>query len=620
MSSANNSQTSKPYSQSPLVPRPRGSHATADNSHRLEVLTRKYEGASAEELLSAFIEHEFPNRIAVASSFGAESAVLLEMVSRVNRATPILFLQTKVLFDETVDYAESLCRSLGLTDLRFIEPDSDDLISEDPQNALWLSNPDRCCFIRKVQPFRRALAKYDCWISGLKRLHGGVRQSVEPIELEDGRIKLNPLHGYTREDIDWVFENHALPQHPLSKMGYQSIGCIPCTRIAKGDGNMRDGRWPRGEKTECGIHSLLYARMKQESGVRDAERNHSCYRRSWFVTGACGTVGRELLRQLQKLDPQRVVAIDNNESELFFLNEDYRHDDRFSFYVCDLRDRADVAARMAGSEIVLHAAALKHVVLCEQSPAAAIQTNIVGTQSVIDAAHRTGVERILFTSSDKAVNPTNVMGTSKLMAERLISAANAFTRKGKQVFASTRFGNVLGSRGSVVPVFRRQIAAGGPVTLTDEHMTRFIMTLSQAVKLVTESVFLAKGGEVFVTKMPVVRILDLARAMIEELAPRHGLRPSDVPIETIGTKAGEKMYEELMNEEEVRRSIELEDYFVIAPALRSVNREIDYVYPGMRSNGKPLAPYNSSSAGAMSYEEVQRYLQAHPDLLQTSRN
>ena len=348
----------------------------------------------------------------------------------------------------------------------------------------------------------------------------------------------------------------------------------------------------------------------------DAEQRHSYYRRSWFVTGACGTVGRELLRQLQDLDPVTVVAIDNNESELFFVNEEYRRDDRFSFFVCDLRDRNEIAARMAGSEIVLHTAALKHVILCEQSPASAIQTNIIGTQSVIAAALQAGAERVLFTSSDKAVNPTNVMGTSKLMAERLISAANAFSRQGKQVFASTRFGNVLGSRGSVVPIFHRQIANGGPVTLTDENMTRFIMTLSQAVKLVTESVFLAKGGEVFVTKMPVVRIVDLAKAMIEELAPKYGYKPSGIPIEMIGSKPGEKLYEELMNEEEVRRSFELRDYFAITPALRSAHREIDYVYPGMISEDKLSVPYNSRTAVAMTYDEVREYLRANPELLQ----
>jgi FlaA1/EpsC-like NDP-sugar epimerase len=171
------------------------------------------------------------------------------------------------------------------------------------------------------------------------------------------------------------------------------------------------------------------------------------------------------------------------------------------------------------------------------------------------------------TSSDKAVNPTNVMGTSKLMAERLVTAANARARGNDQIFVSTRFGNVLGSRGSVIPLFLHQIRMGGPVTLTSSQMTRFIMTMEEAVNLVMDSLFLARGGEVFVTKMPVIRIRDLAEVMIEELAAEYGYRPSDIRIDVIGPRPGEKMYEELISEEEIQRSIELPKYFVIRPAI-----------------------------------------------------
>jgi FlaA1/EpsC-like NDP-sugar epimerase len=262
---------------------------------------------------------------------------------------------------------------------------------------------------------------------------------------------------------------------------------------------------------------------------------------------------------------------------------------------------------MEGVDVVIHAAALKHVALCERAPRSAIQTNIVGTQNVIQAALGAGVERVLFTSSDKAVNPTNVMGTSKLMAERLMTAANARSRSGRTIFASSRFGNVLGSRGSVIPLFKQQIAAGGPVTLTHPRMTRFIMTLSEAVALVMEVVSLAKGGEVFVTKMPVCRIEDLAITMVEELAPRYGHDPNDVPIRIVGPKPGEKYHEELMNEEEIRRTIELEQHFVIVPAFRSNFRRVEYAYPGMRDE-PPEQPYNSSTAAPMSREQLRQYL------------
>jgi FlaA1/EpsC-like NDP-sugar epimerase len=253
--------------------------------------------------------------------------------------------------------------------------------------------------------------------------------------------------------------------------------------------------------------------------------------------------------------------------------------------------------------------------LCEKSPGDAVRTNIQGVQNVISAATANDVERVLFTSSDKAVNPTNVMGTSKLMGERLLTAANARKRGQGPIFASTRFGNVLGSRGSVIPLFKKQIADGGPVTLTDPRMTRFIMTLREAARLVLESVFLAKGGEVFVTKMPVLRIEDLAEVMIEEVAPVHGYSSADIEVDIIGAKPGEKFYEELMNNEETRRTVDLPDYFSILPAFKSLYHEIDYTYPGTSGVGIDDV-YNSSTEPAMSKDELRTYLY-EKDLLAT---
>ena len=307
------------------------------------------------------------------------------------------------------------------------------------------------------------------------------------------------------------------------------------------------------------------------------------------------------------LEPAEVIGIDNNESELFFLDEAYCDQDNVYLYLGDIRDRDKMMRKTHGVDIILHAAALKHVILCERTPRDAVQTNILGTQNVIDAAQANGVQCVLFTSSDKAVNPTNVMGTSKLMGERLMTAANAHRRGKGPIFASTRFGNVLGSRGSVIPLFKKQIAAGGPVTLTDPNMTRFIMTLEDAVRLVLESVFMAKGGEVFVTKMPIAHIRDLAEVMIEELAPSYGQRPGAIEIKIVGSKAGEKLYEELMNEEETRRTIELERYFVVVPAFRSVYEDIQYSY-GNHDHMGVGRPYNSSVEPSMTKEELRAYL------------
>ncbi len=330
--------------------------------------------------------------------------------------------------------------------------------------------------------------------------------------------------------------------------------------------------------------------------------------RSVLITGVCGTVGRELLRQVNQFDCSRIVGIDNNESELFFLSQAYAKQDNVRLFLGDLRDRDKMMRKMRGIDVVLHAAALKHVILCEESPRDAVQTNIIGMINVIDAAEVNNVGRVIFTSSDKAVNPTNVMGTTKLMGERLITAANAHKHKGGDtVFASTRFGNVLGSRGSVVPLFKRQIAQGGPVTLTDKAMTRFIMTLENAVRLVMSTVFLAHGGEVFVTKMPVVRIADLAEVMIEILAPCFGHDPARIEVKCIGAKSGEKMFEELLSEEEIRRTLELRDFFAILPAFKSVYHCIDYQYEGVLAQTVDR-DYNSRSEKQMSHDEIRAYL------------
>lgn len=328
-----------------------------------------------------------------------------------------------------------------------------------------------------------------------------------------------------------------------------------------------------------------------------------------LVTGACGTIGSELIALLlgDEYNPAEVIGLDNNESGLFFLEQRFLHDKRASFFLADIRDYGKLRRKMKGIDVVFHAAAFKHVILCERSPYEAVQTNIQGVQNIILAATDNDVERVIFTSSDKAVNPTNVMGTSKLMGERLMTAANSNSRGHGPIFASTRFGNVLGSNGSVIPIFKKQIAQGGPVTLTDPEMTRFVMSVEQAVRLVIDSASLARGGGVFITKMPVVRIKDLAEVMIAELAPRYGHRPEQIDIVEIGTKPGEKLYEELMSDEEMRRAVELPDYFVVLPAFRGLYRDISYDYPDLVTD-KVSNPYNSANESPMTKPELLDFL------------
>lgn len=340
--------------------------------------------------------------------------------------------------------------------------------------------------------------------------------------------------------------------------------------------------------------------------------------KSVLVTGGVGTVGRELVHQILDQHPKEIRVIDSNESEVFFLEQEIQHrldrdlkcPSQFHCFVGDVRDADKLRLTSEGVDVVFHVAALKHVILCEKSPFDAVQTNIIGVRNVINAALQNNVERVIFTSSDKAVNPTNVMGTSKLMGERLFTAANSLKVGRRTIFSSTRFGNVLGSRGSVIPIFARQIKAGGPLTLTDHRMTRFVMTLAESCRLVLTACEQAKGGEVFVTKMPIVRIADVADVMVDMLAPEYGHHPNDVKVVEIGAKAGEKMYEELMSDEETRRAVELEEMFAVLPAFRGVYHDIKYEYDNQITENVD-DPYVSANRPAMSKRDIRNYFVRH---------
>lgn len=326
------------------------------------------------------------------------------------------------------------------------------------------------------------------------------------------------------------------------------------------------------------------------------------------VTGAAGTVGKELSKQLLKAEVAQVRCVDNDESDLFFLGDHYRSEPRVEIFLTDVRSRFSLDQVFSGADYVFHAAALKHVTLGERNPFETVQTNVIGVQNVIQAAISNRVGKVLFTSTDKAVNPTNVMGTTKLMGERLFTAAHAIPLDHRTtIFASTRFGNVAGSAGSVIPLFARQIARKGPLTLTHLEMTRFVMTLADAVNLLLKSLQLASGGEVFITKMKTINIADLAQVMVALLAPVFGHDPEEIPIKTIGPLPGEKMYEELMNEEEIRRALELDNLFVVLPALRGLYDAAHVHYEGM--NCRPVgSAYNSSHEKPASREFIAEFL------------
>ncbi|MCL6450615.1 MAG: polysaccharide biosynthesis protein [Acetobacteraceae bacterium] len=286
-----------------------------------------------------------------------------------------------------------------------------------------------------------------------------------------------------------------------------------------------------------------------------------------LVTGGTGSVGSEVVRQLLALGPEVVRVYSRDETKQFELEQELGPRPDVRYLIGDVRDLSRLRRAVEGIDLVFHAAALKHVPACEYNPFEAVKTNVLGVQNLIEAALDEEVERVVAISTDKVANPTNTMGATKLLAERLMAAANHCKGRRRTVFTCVRFGNVLGSRGSVVPLFHRQIARGGPVTVTHQDMTRFMMSVGQAVKLVLEAGQLGRGGEVFILKMPVLRLWDLAAVMVEALAPRWGWDSAGVEITRVGLRPGEKLHEELMTEEEASRALEMDDMFVILPMV-----------------------------------------------------
>ena len=233
----------------------------AAESHAHE-LHGRYAGLDAFELLRVMIDQVFHGRIAVSSSFGAESVVVLDMVARIDRATPVIFLDTGKLFDETLVYREQVLTQLGLTEVQSVQPRAKDLERWDQDGNLWQSDADSCCHIRRVVPLNEVLNSFDAWITGRKGYHGNARVSIETIEAVDGKVKINPLARWSRERVEATIDARALPRHPLVSRGYASIGCWPCTRaVAPGEG-IRSGRWHGSDKTECGIHRARWAKRR----------------------------------------------------------------------------------------------------------------------------------------------------------------------------------------------------------------------------------------------------------------------------------------------------------------------------------------------------------------------
>lgn len=274
-----------------------------------------------------------------------------------------------------------------------------------------------------------------------------------------------------------------------------------------------------------------------------------------LVTGGTGSFGKKFTKiLLEEKRLKKVIIFSRDELKQHEMQVGGFNDPRLRYFIGDVRDRERLLRAMHGVDIVVHAAALKQVPACEYNPLEAIKTNIMGTANVVEAALDAGVQKALTVSTDKAVSPANLYGATKLAAEKLTIQSNAYAGGSATRFSCVRYGNVVGSRGSVVPLFLKQ-RASGQVTVTDDRMTRFWLSLEQGVRFVIRCIEQMEGGEVFVPKIPSTKVVDLARA----IAP-------DAEIKVIGIRPGEKLHEALISEDEARHTVELKDMFVVQPA------------------------------------------------------
>lgn len=287
-----------------------------------------------------------------------------------------------------------------------------------------------------------------------------------------------------------------------------------------------------------------------------------------LITGGTGSFGKKFVSKALQSKVTKVIVFSRDELKQYEMKQEFK-DERLRFFIGDVRDKDRLYRAFDGVDIVIHAAAMKHVDACEYNPFEAIKTNIHGAQNIIEAAIDRGVEKVIALSTDKACSPVNLYGATKLASDKLFVAANAYVGEKKTRFAVVRYGNVVGSRGSVVPFFKK-IRHTGTIPITDERMTRFWITLDQGVQFVIDNLKRMQGGEIFVPKIPSMKVTDLAKAIAPECE-----------IEIIGIRPGEKLHEAMITQDDARHTVEFDDYYVILPELSWWKTE---ALPG----GKPL--------------------------------
>ncbi len=322
-----------------------------------------------------------------------------------------------------------------------------------------------------------------------------------------------------------------------------------------------------------------------------------------LIIGGTGTIGKKITTEILKQDPKVIRILSRDEYKQFVLANEFYNENRIRFLIGDVRDYNRVERAMQDIDIVFNLAAMKHVPACEYNPTEAIRTNIDGMQNVINAAIKNNVDCVIFTSSDKAINPTNSYGATKLLAEKLVQAANYSKGKSKTKFVAVRFGNVMGSRGSVIPLFKKQIIEQKRITVTNHNMSRFMMTLTQAANLTMQAAEDSIGGEVFVLKMPVIRLRDLAEVVTEEVCKKYNINTGEVEIKTIGLRPGEKMFEELMTEEESKYAYDLGNMYAVIPTTFEISKYKQFYD---KYSAAKIKSYRSSDQNVINKESVRK--------------
>lgn len=314
-----------------------------------------------------------------------------------------------------------------------------------------------------------------------------------------------------------------------------------------------------------------------------------------LVTGATGSWGHELVKQLLEKNPKEIRVFSRNETSQVAMQRQFANE-KLVFIIGDIKEKDCIVDACAGVDYVFHLAALKHVPVCEDQPLEALKTNVIGTQNVIDAAIKNQVKKVVYISTDKAANPSNFYGFTKAMGERLIIHAN--TLKTPTKFVCVRGGNVLGTNGSVIHVFKEQIAEKNLIGITDKRMTRFFLTIEDAITLLFKASYESEGGEIFVMKMPTCKILDLADVLIEASGKK------DIKVVELGIRPGEKLHEILFSEYESKNTVVFdENYYVILPTIEIPGLSERYKnYPSVK-----LESYNSSE-GLMTKQEIKELL------------